>query len=59
MTSDGEKLQGEENGSVYTLTVYDARNTTFPLGMSGEDVKTKLNKVDDLDNAMKELKGES
>lgn len=59
MTSDGEKLQGEENGSVYTLTVYDARNTTFPLGMSGEDVKTRLETVDVLDNAMKELKGES
>ena len=49
MTSDGEKLQGKENGSVYTLTVYDARNTTYPLGMSGEDVKNRLKKVDILD----------
>ena len=49
MTSDGEKLQGEKNGSVYTLTVYDARNTTYPLGMSGEDVKQRLKKVDLLD----------
>ena len=49
MTSDGEKLQGEKNGSVYTLTVYDARNTTYPLGMSGEDVKNRLKKVDLLD----------
>ena len=49
MTSDGEKLQGEKNGSVYTLTVYDARNTTYPLGMSGEDVKNRLKKVDILD----------
>lgn len=49
MTSDGEKLQGEENGSVHTLTVYDARNTTYPLGMSGKDVKERLKKVDILD----------
>lgn len=59
MTSDGEKLQGEENGSVYTLTVYDARNTTFPLGMSGEDVKRRLETVDVLNNAMNELQGSS
>ena len=44
MSDDGE-LQAEENGSVYTLTVYDARNTTYPLGMSGQDVKDRLNKV--------------
>ena len=49
MTSDGEKLQAQENDSVYTLTVYDARNTTYPLGMSGEDVKQRLKKVDLLD----------
>ena len=48
MTSDGE-LQATENNSVYTLTVYDARNTTYPLDMSGEDVKTRLHKVDILD----------
>ena len=48
MTSDGE-LQATENNSVYTLTVYDARNTTYPLDMSGEDVKNRLKKVDILD----------
>lgn len=58
MTSDGE-LQAQENDSVYTLTVYDARNTTYPLGMSGQDVKDRLNKVDDLDNAITELNGDS
>ena len=59
MTSDGEKLQGKENDSVYTLTVYDARNTTYPLGMSGEDVKNRLKAVDVLNNAMNELQGSS
>lgn len=58
MSYNGE-LQAEENDSVYTLTVYDARNTTYPLGMSGQDVKDRLNKVDDLDNAITELNGDS
>lgn len=59
MTSDGEKLQATENNSVYTLTVYDARNTTYPLDMSGEDVKRRLERVDVLDNAITELNSEA
>lgn len=58
MTSDGE-LQATENNSVYTLTVYDARNTTYPLDMSGEDVKRRLERVDVLDNAITELNNEA
>lgn len=58
MTSDGE-LQAKENNSVYTLTVYDARNTTYPLDMSGGDVKRRLERVDVLDNAITELNSEA
>lgn len=58
MTSNGE-LQAQENNSVYTLTVYDARNTTYPLDMSGQDVKDRLNAVTTLNNAMDELQGNS
>ena len=58
MTSDGE-LQATENNSVYTLTVYDARNTTYPLDMSGGDVKRRLERVDVLDNAITELNNEA
>ena len=58
MTSDGE-LQAQENNSVYTLTVYDARNTTYPLDMSGGDVKRRLERVDVLDNAITELNSQA
>lgn len=59
MSLDGELQTEEEDGSVYTTTVYSARNTTYSLGMSGDQVKTKLNKVDVLDAAMSTLQGDS
>ena len=59
MSFDGELQTAEEDGTVYTTTVYDARNTTYSLGMSGDDVKARLIKVNDLDAAMTTLKGDS
>lgn len=59
MSLDGELQTEEEDGSVYTTTVYDVRNTTYSLGMTGDQVKTKLNKVDVLDAAMSTLQGDS
>ena len=59
MSLDGELQTEEEDGSVYTTTVYDVRNTTYSLGMTGNQVKTKLNKVDVLDAAMSTLQGDS
>lgn len=59
MSLDGELQTEEEDGSVYTTTVYDVRNTTYSLGMSGDDVKSKLNKVDVLDTTMTTLQGDS
>lgn len=59
MSLDGELQTEEEDGSVYTTTVYDVRNTTYSLGMSGDDVKTKLNQVDVLNTAMTTLQGDS
>ena len=49
MSFDGELQTTEEDGTVYTTTVYSARNTTYSLGMSGQDVKDRLKKVDILD----------
>ena len=59
MSFDGELQTAEEDGTVYTTTVYNARNTTYSLGMSGDDVKARLVKVNELDSAMTTLKGES
>lgn len=59
MSLDGELQTAEEDGTVYTTTVYSARNTTYSLGMSGDDVKTRLVKVNELDSDMTTLKGGS
>lgn len=59
MSFDGELQTTEEDGTVYTTTVYSARNTTYSLGMSGDDVKARLVKVNELDSAMTTLKGGS
>ena len=59
MSFDGELQTAEEDGTVYTTTVYSARNTTYSLGMSGDDVKTRLVKVNELDSDMKRLNGGS
>ena len=55
MSSNGE-LQTKENN---TLTVYDARNTAYSLGMTGKDVQERLNKVKELDAAMAGLQDDS
>ena len=55
MSLDGE-LQTKENN---TITVYDARNTAYSLGMTGKDVQDRLNKVNELAAAMDELQGDS
>lgn len=59
MSFDGELQTAEEDGTVYTTTVYSARNTTYSLGMSGDDVKSRLVKVNELDSDMTTLKGNS
>lgn len=59
MSLDGELQTEEDDGAAYTTTVYDVRNTTYSLGMSGDDVKSKLNTVDVLDAAMSTLQGDS
>ena len=59
MSFDGELQTAEEDGTVYTTTVYSARNTTYSLGMSGDDVKSRLTKVNTLDSDMTTLKGNS
>lgn len=59
MSLDGELQTEEDDGATYTTTVYDVRNTTYSLGMSGDDVKSKLNTVDVLDAAMSTLQGDS
>lgn len=59
MSFDGELQTAEEDGTVYTTTVYSARNTTYSLGMSGDDVKSRLIKVNTLDSDMTTLKGSS
>lgn len=59
MSFDGELQTAEEDGTVYTTTVYNARNTTYSLGMSGDDVKSRLIKVNTLDSDMTTLKGNS
>lgn len=59
MSLDGELQTEEDDGAAYTTTVYDVRNTTYSLGMSGDDVKSKLNTVDILDAAMSTLQGDS
>lgn len=59
MSFDGELQTKEKDGTVYTTTVYSARNTTYSLGMSGDDVKTRLVKVNELDSDMTTLKGGS
>ena len=55
MSLDGE-LQTKENN---TITVYDARNTAYSLGMTGKDVQERLNKVKELDAAMAGLQNDS
>lgn len=55
MSLNGE-LQTKENN---TITVYDARNTAYSLGMTGKDVQDRLNKVKELDADIAGLQGES
>ena len=59
MSSNGELQTKENDNSVYTLTVYDARNTAYSLGMTGKDVQERLNKIKELDAAMAGLQGNS
>lgn len=59
MSSNGELQTKENDNSVSTLTVYDARNTAYSLGMTGKDVQERLNKVKELDAAMAGLQGNS
>ena len=55
MSLNGE-LQTQENN---TITVYDARNTAYSLGMTGKDVQDRLNKVNELAADIDELQGDS
>ena len=59
MSFDGELQTKEKDDTVYTTTVYSARNTAYSLGMSGDDVKRRLETVDVLNNDMNELQGSS